>query len=180
MSELDGVILTAFETHEDDRGALREIFREAWPTGLKPVQWNWVSSNAEVLRGVHVHVQHLDYLTCVHGEMLLGLCDIRPESATRGRSEFITLKANEPRAVTIPQGVAHGFYFAAPAQILYGVSHYWQTVDELGCRWNDPALGLDWPTRAPHLSERDATADDYQHMLDTYLERRAKLDRAAP
>ncbi|QGZ95790.1 dTDP-4-dehydrorhamnose 3,5-epimerase family protein [Terricaulis silvestris] len=179
MSGLHGVILTTFETHKDDRGALSEIFRESWPTGVKPVQWNWVSSNANVLRGVHVHVQHLDYLMCINGEMLLGLSDVRPESSTKGRSEFITLKADEPCAVTIPEGVAHGFYFAAPAQILYGVSHYWQTVDELGCRWNDPGLGLDWPTRAPHLSERDATAGDYQHMLDAYIAGRAKLARGA-
>ena len=177
MSALDGVILTTFEVHRDDRGALTEIFRDTWPTGIEPVQWNWVSSNADVLRGVHVHVQHLDYLMCIHGEMLLGLCDIRPESATRGRSEFVTLKADEPRAVTIPEGVAHGFYFAAPAQILYGVSHYWQAVDELGCRWNDPSLELDWPTRAPHLSGRDQTAGPYQQMLDGYLQGREKLAR---
>jgi dTDP-4-dehydrorhamnose 3,5-epimerase len=177
MSNLDGVVLTPLETHKDERGALREIFRGTWPTGIEPVQWNLVSSNADVLRGVHVHVQHLDYLMCINGEMRLGLSDIRPSSPTRGRSEFIMLSADKPSAVTIPEGIAHGFYFAAPAQILYGVSHYWNTVDELGCRWNDPNLGLDWPTRAPQLSNRDATAGSYQHMLDAYVAGRAKLAR---
>jgi len=171
MSRLSGVTVTAFECHKDDRGDLKEIFRDTWPTGIKPVQWNWVSSNADALRGVQVHVQHLDYLMCISGEMLLGLSDIRPDSATKGQSEFITLREKEARAITIPPGVAHGLYFAAPSQILFGFSHHWNKLDELRCRWNEPELGLDWPTRAPKLSPRDEDAGTYQQMVDAYLKR---------
>jgi dTDP-4-dehydrorhamnose 3,5-epimerase len=170
MSGLNGVTVTAFKSHKDERGALREIFRNAWPTGITPVQWNWVSSDADVLRGVQVHVRHMDYLMCIGGEMLLGLSDIRPDSPTKGQSEFITLSGHEPSAITIPPGVAHGLYFAAPGQILFGFSHYWNKADELRCRWNEPELGLNWPTRTPKLSPSDDSAGSYQQMVDAYID----------
>ena len=30
-----------------------------------------------------------------------------------------------------------------------------------GVRWNDPAFGIDWPIRAPILSDRDAGYGDF-------------------
>jgi dTDP-4-dehydrorhamnose 3,5-epimerase len=46
----------------DRRGSLTEIFRQEWVNSVVPVQWNYVQSEANVLRGVHVHVNHIDYL----------------------------------------------------------------------------------------------------------------------
>jgi len=54
--------LIQLSTHWDARGALTEIFRGDWPDVAAPVQWNFVHSEANVLRGVHVHVTHVDYL----------------------------------------------------------------------------------------------------------------------
>src|SRR6266516_3223257 len=47
-----GVELFPLEMHPDTRGCLTEIFRAEWDTGVSPVQWNVVSSQAGVLRGV--------------------------------------------------------------------------------------------------------------------------------
>ncbi len=63
----EGVVLTALTPHADDRGVFTELFRECWPTAIRPIQWNVVSSKAGVLRGVHVHVRHDDYLTVASG-----------------------------------------------------------------------------------------------------------------
>lgn len=62
-----GVALRPFTTHHDERGSFTEVFREEWDTGVRPVQWNAVSSEAGVLRGVHVHVRHDDYLILLRG-----------------------------------------------------------------------------------------------------------------
>ena len=147
--------------HADSRGSLTEIYREAWDLGCRPVQLNAMASVADSLRGVHVHVTHADHLTLVGGRMLLGLHDLRGWSPTAGLSRSIELDAKQPCAVVIPVGVAHGFYFSEASVLVYGVSHYWNRADELGCRWDDPALGLRWPTTAPLLSERDRLAPDY-------------------
>jgi dTDP-4-dehydrorhamnose 3,5-epimerase len=129
--------------------------------GVVPIQWNFVRTHANTLRGVHVHPRHADYLCVLEGEMLLGLHDMRPASPTYRASCFVTLKGAEPSAIEIAPGVAHGFYFADAAEFTYAVDSYWDPADELGCRWNDPALGLAWPTRQPLLSPRDVAAGGY-------------------
>ena len=102
--------------------------------------------------------------------MSLGMRDIRPESPTCGLAVIIELDSDTLQAVAIPPGVAHGFYFPRPSTHLYAVSEYWNMADELGCRWNDPALGLDWKSSAhPLLSERDEAAGSMDEMVSTYV-----------
>ncbi len=169
-----------FTPHADERGVFAEIYRESWPTGVAPVQWNLVSSQPNVLRGFHVHVTHADYLMCVAGEMLLGLKDVRPESPTFGKVETHTLSEDKLAAAIIPPGIAHGFYFAKPAKHLYSVSHYWNMDDELGCRWDDPAIGISWGTKDPELSQRDQEAGSLEQMIGEFVKRRAALTTAKP
>ena len=63
----DGVSLLALAPHKDERGAFTELFRAPWDLAIAPVQWNAVRSEAGVLRGVHAHHRHADYLTVVVG-----------------------------------------------------------------------------------------------------------------
>jgi dTDP-4-dehydrorhamnose 3,5-epimerase len=151
-----GVELHGLEPHADERGVFTELFRESWGLAVAPVQWNVVSSAVNVLRGVHVHWQHSDYLTVVAGRATIGLHDLREGSETERLGVTVELSAAEPAALVVPTGVAHGFFFHEPSIHVYGVTHEWDPSDELGCRWDDPALGIAWPPRAPVVSERDA------------------------
>ena len=152
MNLPEGCIVRDLTTHADARGGLTEIFRDEWPTGIDPVQWNFVTSGAHVLRGVHVHVVHNDYIVVLSGRMELCLVDIRPESPTTGLATTITLDGSRLQAAFIATGVAHGFYFPVESSLCYAVSHYWSAIDEIGCRWDDPALGLDVPDPFTTLS----------------------------
>lgn len=143
---------------------------------MAPVQWNLVNSRPNTLRGVHVHVAHWDYLCVVSGEMLLGLHDMRPHSPTYRLAVQQRLSGAAPCSIAIPPGVAHGFYFASETCYFYAVSHYWNLSDELGCRWDDPELGLSWPTKSPLLSERDASAPSHGELARAFA---AALDRGA-
>lgn len=154
---IDGLLVIELRSHDDERGALVEFSRQRWTPNEEWVQWNAVRSETGVLRGVHCHVTHSDYITMGVGSMVLGLRDLRPDSPTRHRSQVIQIRAGS-LAVVIPPGVAHGFYFPEPSLTIYGVTHEWSTADELGCRWDDPALGLDWPCSNPLLSARDRVA----------------------
>lgn len=159
-----GVELFALEMHRDHRGAFSEVFRRSWDTGIDPVQWNMVSSEARVLRGVHVHVVHEDYLMIARGAAQVGLKDLRRGSPTEGDAAVVEMRADKLQAIRIPRGVAHGFYFLEPSLHLYAVSHYWNLDDELGCRWDDPELQIPWSPERPILSERDATAEPLAAM----------------
>jgi len=151
-----GVSIRELEPHADDRGVFTELFRASWGLDVLPVQWNAVRSEANVLRGVHVHVRHSDYLTVPLGRALVGLHDLRNHSATAGMGTLVELDGSSPSGLTIPPGVAHGFFFPERSVHVYAVSHEWDPDDELGCRWDDPELGICWPCSEPVVSSRDA------------------------
>ena len=144
---------------EDHRGSLVEICRLSWLGDVTIVQWNVVTSGPGVLRGMHWHNLHWDLIAAVQGRLVVGLTDLRIDSPTELVSELIEVEAEEPAGVLIPPGVAHGFFSPEGSIVLYGVSRYWDPADELGVRFDDPALSLDWPLPpdGPVLSERDAS-----------------------
>jgi dTDP-4-dehydrorhamnose 3,5-epimerase len=180
QNSIDGVVVHDLTPHHDSRGNLVEIFRESWNLGDRPVQFNAVTSAVGVLRGVHVHVRHVDHLVLVSGRMIFGLHDLRPWSPTARRSRQLELDTTTPRAVVIPVGVAHGFYFAEPSLLVYGASTYWNPDDEIACRWDAPELHLSWPTRAPILSEQDTVAGGYAAFNDRFLQRWVDVHGALP
>lgn len=152
--------------NSDDRGDLTEVHRDEWSLGSSPpVQWNFVRSAENVLRGLHLHTRHEDSLTVIEGELLLGLLDLRPKSDSRNTAMMINLQAETPMLVNIPMGVAHGFYFRIPARYLYGVNRAFDGSDEFGCRWDDPGTGIDWPCTDPVLSQRDVQAGTLGEMI---------------
>jgi len=161
----DGVILRNLIENDDDRGTLLELYREPWVPVDAFQQWNLVQSRTNVLRGVHVHPRHCDYLHVINGEMLLGLHDLRPEDPNARTTCFVTMKGETPCAAFIPPGICHGFWFPMPTTYVYGLSSGWSINEELGCRYDDKSLGLDWPSEGPILSPRDAAPSaDYEAM----------------
>jgi dTDP-4-dehydrorhamnose 3,5-epimerase len=151
--------------HHDERGWFTEIFREAWDIGVQPVQWNMVFSQPGTLRGVHVHLDHYDYLIVPQGEMVLGLKDLRRASPTYGLSALCTLSEANLESYLIPPGVGHGFYFPVASLHCYAVSAYWNKADEMGCRWDDAGLGLAWPVTTPTLSDQDRAAPSLEALM---------------
>lgn len=160
-----GVVLSALTPHADDRGVFTEIYREEWGLGCAAIQWNAVRNEPDVLRGVHVHRNHDDYLVPVAGKLVIGLHDVRPDSPTSGLSAMVTIDSAAPHGIVVPTGVAHGFYSPDGGMHIYAVSHYWNMADEMGCRYDCPELGLDWPTTTPKLSDRDRDAGTYAAMV---------------
>ena len=157
MNLPEGVDLTAFKMHRDERGWLTEIFRDEWQLA-DPCQWNITRTNPGVLRGLHVHHRHHDYLVVMHGRITVGLRDLRPKSPTCGASAVFEMSDEKLAALRIPPGVLHGFYCPELTLYTYGVDAYYDPGDELGCHWADPAAGIAWPCRDPILSARDRDA----------------------
>lgn len=160
-----GVKLIPLTMYSDERGCFTEIFREEWQIGIKPLQWNFVASCAGVLRGVHVHIKHDDYLIALKGQVIIGLRDLRINSPTKNQTALVELDGNKLKGIFIPHGVAHGFYFRTDALHIYSVSEYWNMTDELGCHWTDPDLEIPWPMQTAKVSERDANAISYKELL---------------
>ena len=171
-SRLVGVRYGKLTRLADPRGSFVELWRASSfgalgeeATGLPNagfVQANLSRSAPGVLRGLHYHRRQLDYWTVVSGRALVALVDVRPVLADPTAHAIVeTRELGETETVTIPTGVAHGFMALEPLELLYLVTNEYDGSDELGFAWDDPAVGVDWPTvrgtpdGKPVLSDRD-------------------------
>lgn len=168
-----GVTVRAVEPIDDVRGALCEIHRDEWALGPRPVQWDFIRSRPGVLRGVHVHRLRWDYFVLLDGQARIGLTDVR-RAGTFRRSMTIDVDSQHPTVVTVPPGVAHGVFAKSPLLYLYGLSVAWDGTDEdLGCRYDDPALGVTWSVTPPLLLQRDLELPDFDTLVRQYEARTA-------
>ena len=83
--------------------------------------------------------------------------DIRKSSPTFGRWVGATLSAKNKLQVWIPPGFAHGFLVLSEfAEFLYKTTDFYAPEHERCIRWDDPAIGIEWPLEAePVLSSKD-------------------------
>lgn len=157
-----GVRVISLTTHPDNRGDLTEVFRREWIDSPAPIQWAVARSEANVLRGVHVHARHWDYYCVVSGELVVGLHDLRPGAAMA--TAMLFLSGQGLQLLAVPSGVAHGLYSSVPSTLLVGTSTYYDSADHRGCRWDAPELGLEWPCTDPILSAKDRDAGSYAEL----------------
>lgn len=173
-SVLPGVRFGAIARHGDDRGAFRELWRASAFSGLTAVetggpagpeqrfvQANLSTSAAGVLRGLHYHRRQLDYWVVGSGRAFVALVDVRPVVQGSGPAAVETRELGADEWVVIPAGVAHGFLALEPLDLVYIVTNEFDGSDELGFAWDDPAVGVPWPSLGgtpdgrPILSDRD-------------------------
>ena len=164
-----GVAVRAFSPRSDVRGELVEIHRDEWDLAPRPVQWDVLTSRPNVLRGVHVHCLRWDYIIVIDGHGTIGLRDMRRDQVSFGQTMMIDVTSERPAVVTIPPGVAHGIFANTALRHLYGLTVAWDGSDEgLGCRYDDPALGVKWPSATALVLPRDLDLPDFATLLRQY------------
>ena len=108
------------------------------------------------MRGLHFQrppFAQAKLVRCSKGAIFDVAVDIRSGSPTFGRSVALELSAENWRQLFVPAGFAHGYCtLTADAEVTYKVSERYNPEAEGGLRWNDPALGIDWP-----VGEQQAT-----------------------
>ncbi|MHB8512819.1 MAG: dTDP-4-dehydrorhamnose 3,5-epimerase family protein [Actinomycetota bacterium] len=153
QQSIGGVYVVRLKEFPDERGRFIETFRRSWIPGAREmVQANRSDSKAGTLRGMHYHLFQSDYWYLVSGQAKAGLFDLRESSNTFKTSMMIDL---EGIGLFIPPGVAHGFYAMTDVTLTYLVDQVYDGTDELGFRFDDPIIGLDWPDGERIVSDRD-------------------------
>lgn len=157
---LPGAFVVAPERRADARGYFARTFcRDEFAAhGLVDafVQCS-MSFNARrgTLRGMHYQrapYEETKLVRCTSGAVF----DVLVHRAS-SRWHAIELTADNGLAVYIPTGFAHGFQTLTDcAELFYQMSERYQPDSAAVLRWDDSALGIDWPIRPPILSPRDA------------------------
>ena len=152
--------------HGDARGFFSEVYnRSDWDkAGLEFtfVQDNHSYSAAPgTLRGLHFQTPPFAQAKLVRvarGRILDVALDIRRSSATFGQSVAVELSAENWRQLLIPIGFAHAFMtLEADVEVLYKTTAPYSAAHDRGVAWDDPAIGVAWPSLAggPVLSDKD-------------------------
>ena len=164
-THIPDVAIIELELREDDRGFFARTFdvTEFEAAGLNPaVEQCNVSYNhqAGTLRGMHYQLAHapeVKLVRCVRGAIVDKIVDMRPESPTYLQHVSVELTAENRKALYVPAMFAHGYQTLVDgAEVMYQVTGAYTPSAERGQRYNDPALGLDWPLEVSVISTKDA------------------------
>ncbi len=155
--------------HGDARGFFLETFHaRAFADAGLPTQWvqdNHSRSRRGVLRGLHyqLHEPQGKLVRVARGRVFDVAVDLRRSSPTFGRWTGALLTDEGLEMLYVPPGFAHGFLVLSEvADFLYKCTTPWHQQSDRGIRWDDPAIGIEWPLDgpdgeriAPALSARD-------------------------
>ncbi len=174
-TELAGAWFVDVEPHSDERGFFARTWcrREFEEHGIDSdfvqasVSYNRV---AGTLRGMHFQRAPHDetkLVRCVSGAIYDVIVDLRQESETFGRWVGVELSAANRRALLVPKGFAHGFVTLADnSEILYQISEFYTPGHAGGLRYDDPALGIEWPVPIRVINDKDRSWPDFERQSD--------------
>ena len=162
-ADIEDVKIIEPQIFKDDRGYFLEAYHlKRFKSAGMPdifVQDNLSFSVKNTLRGLHFQVTRpqAKLIQVFSGEIFDVAVDIRPTSPTFGRWVSVLLTEHNKRQLFIPEGFAHGFcVLSDSAHVAYKCSDFYDSDDEGGILWSDPAIGINWPTTNPLLSAKDS------------------------
>lgn len=171
---IKGVWLIEPVRHGDSRGYFCESFKknefERMIGRVDFVQENESMSSYGVLRGLHFQRGEFSQAKLVRvslGCVLDVAVDLREGSPTYGCHVALELSQENGRQLFVPRHFAHGFLVLSDmAQFQYKVDNVYAPQAEVTLRFDDPALGIDWPTKgmAVNLSEKDCRGISFNDL----------------
>ena len=169
-TRLKGVFIVEMEKLEDERGFFARTFcqKEFKAHGLTPkvVQCN-ISFNKRrgTLRGMHYQVaphEEAKLVRCTRGAIYDVVIDLNPQSPTFKQWIGAELTEENRRLFYVPRGFAHGFQTLEDStEVFYQMSEFYHPECVRGVRWNDAAVGIDWPHCERIISARDQQYPDF-------------------
>src|ERR687890_240644 len=161
-TRLDGPVLIQPRILGDERGFFCETYRREVFAELgipeEMVQDNHSRSGRGIVRGMHFQIGDgaAKLVRCGRGHIVDVVVDLRRGSPTYGEWEGFELSDENGRIVYCPIGFAHGFCVVSEiADVFYKQSNYYSDEHERGIKYDDPAVGIEWPLPVEELIQSD-------------------------
>ena len=173
-TRLEGLVSIRPAVHPDERGFFLESYRRnvyaELGVDVEFVQDNHSRSTRGVVRGMHFQVGdgQAKLVRCARGSIVDVVVDIRRGSPTFGEWEAFDLDDENLHQLFVPVGFAHGFCVTSEiADVVYKCSSYYDGEIERGIRYDDPEVGIEWPSDIQlQPSQRDVTAPALSEIQD--------------
>jgi len=165
-TRLPGAYLIEIEPRTDDRGFFARTWcrNEFTEHGLETefVQGSLSRTGVRgTIRGMHFQKaphEEVKLVSCIRGAIYDVIVDLRPESPTYLQWLPVEMTGGSHQVIYIPKQFAHGFQtLADDTEVSYMVSAFYVPEAATGLRYDDPAIGIDWPMPVAGMSERDQT-----------------------
>ena len=150
FNDLRGELLKPFnisEYAENLPGNVNLDIKEVWFT----------KSKLDVIRAMHLQVGEQaceKIVSIIKGKVHDVILDIREDSPTYGKHFDIILSEENPTALYIPIGCAHGYKVLQDESIvMYMATQLHVAKDDVGIKYD--SFGFDWKIENPILSEKD-------------------------
>ncbi len=135
-----------------------------------------LSEPCHTLRGLHFqtppHGQD-KLVRCTRGRIFDVAVDLRAGSPSYGEWVGAELSAENGHQLFVPIGFAHAFLTLEPTcEVMYKCSDLYAPACDGGVRWDDPAIGIDWPIPAgtvPELSAKDAALPSLADFVSPFV-----------
>ena len=166
-TNLKGVFIIEPKVFGDARGWFMESWSQQKMDALG-IHANFLQDNHSfsatkgTLRGLHYQrnpMAQAKLLRCTRGRILDVAVDIRKGSPQYAEWTAVELSAENKRQLFIPRGFAHGFLtLTDDVEVQYKADNYYAPDCDGSKRWDDPAIGIDWPFSPVILSTKDEKA----------------------
>ena len=162
---LAGAFTIGLEKREDARGHFARAFcsSEFAAHGLETayVQANHsLNKKAGLVRGMHFQRgvnAEVKLVRCVRGAIYDVIVDNRPDSPNYLEWFGAELTEENGLMMYVPRGFAHGYQsLSDDAAAFYMVSTAYEPNAESGLRFDDPAIGIQWPMVVTDHSDKDS------------------------
>jgi dTDP-4-dehydrorhamnose 3,5-epimerase len=163
-TKLIGAYIIEINKIEDERG----FFGRSWcknefdkyHLNTNVVQANVsLSKHKGTLRGMHFQknpYQETKLIRCSRGSIFDVIIDLRPSSPTFMQWFGIELTQDNYKMLYVPENFAHGILTLQDnTEVSYFVTQFYTPGAEGGIRWNDPAIGIQWPVSPTIITEKD-------------------------
>jgi len=146
---------------EDDRGHFSRLLDSDWlPVDTQFIQISESCTRSKgTFRGFHyltLDQNEWKAVTCISGEIMDILIDVRPNSPEYGSVTQYHLSSTKRASLLIPPGFAHGYLtLSSDVRIIYGMTCAYDSEHERGVRWNDPRINLKLPIAVQTVSSKD-------------------------
>ena len=161
-------VLIERKVFRDERGFFYEAFNqrdfeERVGYSVDFVQDNHSRSKKGVLRGLHYQLRPAEQgklVSVTRGAIFDVAVDVRRSSPQFGKWVGHQLDEDDFHQFWVPPGFAHGFLVLSDvADVLYKATSYYAPDLDRSIRWDDAAIGIDWPLHgSPMVSPKDASA----------------------
>ncbi len=160
----------------DSRGYFFESYNSEKFQALTGIRTDFVQDNQSysgygVIRGLHAQsgeYAQAKLVRVLKGEVLDVAVDIRPGSPSYGQHVSVVLSAENRKQLFVPRGFLHGFaVLSEDAEFFYKCDNLYHKPSEVGVRFNDMDLGIDWkiPSERQVISDKDRELPGFKKLV---------------